>query len=206
MAASCEVVAARRPSRRARWTVIAVGCAVLAGGAAWSVLRDGEDPAVAVPAKVCDGSLAGDLVSPLLGEHGTAYSEEAQGFKGESTTGFCSVRGGGMGVCIHYRRWSAGFYTDESIEELISANGNQALKVGTAKGYVNDHAGALFVPCPKSDDPESKVQVQAEYLRPVDANENGTERFRDLTVATARYVARNLLDCKGTESLSGANP
>ncbi|MEV6588092.1 hypothetical protein [Streptomyces acidicola] len=161
---------------------------------------------MAVPAKVCDGSLAGNLVSPLLGDHGTAYSEEAQGFKGESTTGFCSVRGGGLTVRISYRLWSGDFYKDEAVEELITADGRQALKVGTAKGYASDTSGALFVPCPKSDDAESKVQVQAEYLKHDDAKDNGTERFRDLTAATARYVAQDLLGCEGAESLSEPNP
>lgn len=46
---SHPVVDAPRPSRRACWIGVAVGCAVLAGGIGWWALREGS--AVAVPAE-----------------------------------------------------------------------------------------------------------------------------------------------------------
>jgi hypothetical protein len=155
---------------------------------------------------VCDGSLAGDLVSPLLGEHGSAYAEEVQGFEKGGTTGFCSARGGGVALRISYHRWSGDSYKDETVEKLISTDGRQALKVGTAKGYTSASAGALFVPCPRNDDPDSKVQIQVEYLHHDGTKETEAKAFRDLTLATARYVAQDLLQCDGAESLRESTP
>jgi hypothetical protein len=145
-------------------------------------------------------------VSPLLGDHGSAYTEEVRGFEKDGTTGFCSVRGGGLALQISYHRWSGDSYKDETVEKLISTDGRQALKVGTAKGYTSDSAGALFVPCPRKDDADSKVQIQAEYLHHDGTKETETKAFRDLTLATARYVAQDLLQCEGAESLSEPTP
>ncbi|MFL5994884.1 MAG: hypothetical protein ACJ736_11335 [Streptomyces sp.] len=103
---------------------------------------------------------------------------------------------------ISYRRWSGDFYNDKAIEELIAADGRHALTAGKAKGYASDTSGALFVPCPTNDDPESKVQIQTEYLKHGDGKEADTKLFGDLTVAAARRVAQDLLNCEGAESLS----
>lgn len=107
---------------------------------------------------------------------------------------------------ISYHRWSGDSYKDETVEKLISTDGRQALKAGTAKGYTSDSAGALFVPCPTNDDPGSKVQIQAAYLHHDGTKDTETRAFRDLTLATARYVAQDLLRCEGAESLSESTP
>jgi len=199
MVESGPAVDAPRPSRRARWIAVAVGCAVLAGGIGWWALREGS--AVAVPAKVCDGSLGGSLVSPLLPDHGTAYSEEVQGFgTGSSGVGFCSIRGGGQGLRLSYHRWTGDSYSDKTIEKLASAKGRQALKVGTAKGDVSNTFGELFVRCASKADPDSKVQVSVEYLHR-DGTKGAVADLRALTVAATRYVAQDLLDCEGAETL-----
>jgi hypothetical protein len=181
---------------------VAVGCVVLAGGIGWWALREG--PAVSVPAKVCDGSLSGSLVSTLLPDYGTAYSEKVQGFgKDGSGAGFCSIRGGGLGLHLSYHRWTGDFYSDKTIEDLASAKGRQALKAGTAKGDVSDTFGELFVQCPSKADPDSKVQVSVEYLHR-DGTKGAVADLRALTVAAARYVAQDLLDCEGAEALATA--
>ncbi|WP_329313797.1 hypothetical protein [Streptomyces sp. NBC_01262] len=156
---------------------------------------------MAVPAKVCDGSLSGSLVSPLLPDHGTAYSEEVQGFGTDSSgVGFCSIRGGGQGLHLSYHRWTGDSYSDKTIEELASAKGRQALKVGAAKGDVSNTFGELFVQCPSKADSDSKVQVSVEYLHR-DGTKGAVADLRALTVAASRYVAQDLLDCEGAETL-----
>jgi hypothetical protein len=65
---------------------------------------------------------------------------------------------------------------------------------------VSNAFGELFVQCPSKADSESKVQVTVEYLHR-DGTKGAVADLRALTVATARYVAQDLLDYEGAETL-----
>lgn len=187
-----------RPRHRGRSIAVAAGTVVLAAGAGWWVLRGGEDPAVAVPSRVCDGSISGGLASPVLPKRGTAYTEETRAFdKPGGSSGYCFLRAGGISVEIKYDLSAGGTFSEENIEEQAALKGRSSLASGTAKGYVSDRGGALFVPCPTQGDRDSLAWVTVGYVH-ADDDLNGSQQpgFRDLTIAAARYAAQDLLACE----------
>ncbi|MFD9498230.1 hypothetical protein [Streptomyces sp. NPDC060035] len=126
---------------------------VLIGLGAWA-LWPWEEPAVAVPDRVCGDALPGDPVRDLLPEHGKGFEEYLFGSSSAtsvSTTWKCTLSAGGQSVHLEkYLILSTDDYSSQDIARDAAKAGNTPLSWGTEKGFIEGNAVSLFVGCTSS--------------------------------------------------------
>ena len=209
-----------RPAGRARWKIPAAVVAVLvvlAGVGIWLMWPD-QDPAVAVPGKVCEKSLPGGNVKGLMPEHGEKFQEKnaynfASAGRSQDTMqdwglGQCLLTGGGTTVEVEYRLLQGGDPTRDDVERDAKKSGSTPLTLGEAVGYLNGPGAHLFVDCAVRAGGKDLLEVS------VGVGGNGADMKDPAVRASAaglaadavRHAAQDIRHCADAESLPGGAP
>lgn len=190
--------------------LVMVSAIVLATVAALGVWKfwPSADPVVAVPARVCDASIDGSLISPLLPERGEPFKEERFAYFGQrsiSAPGKCYLSGGGAQVSIAYVHiLSPEDYSREDIERDAAKPGNRPVSLGGAKGYADAHSVSLFTGCRSEAGRETLVEV-ATSISDSTKDEATLQRAAALTAEVSRSVAPRMKSCTA-QPLPQGNP
>ncbi|MFE5023540.1 hypothetical protein ACFRAO_09555 [Streptomyces sp. NPDC056656] len=202
------------------WKVTAVVLGVLlvlAGAGVWLLWPD-EEPAVAVPGKVCEKSLSGAAVKGLMPKHGEMFQERnaykfasaghSRDAMREWALGQCLLTGGGAKVDVEYRLLQGGDYTRADAERDARTSGHKPLTLGDAIGYLNGTGAHLFVNCPVRSGGDELLSVT------VGVGGSGTD-MKDravrasaaaLAADTTRHAAQDIRQCAGAENLPEGAP
>lgn len=190
---------------------------VLAGAGVWLLWPD-EEPAVAVPGKVCEKSLSGGTMKGLMPDRGAKFQERnaynfataghSQDAMQDWGLGQCLLTGGGVTVKVEYRLLQGGDYTRDDAERDAHQAGSMPLTLGDATGYLRGPGAHLFVNCPVRAGGDELLEVL------VGVGGSGTD-MKDRTVRasaaalaadTARHAAQGIRHCAGAERLPGGAP
>ncbi|MEW2066206.1 hypothetical protein [Streptomyces sp. NPDC007346] len=181
---------------------------LLAGLGFWAFRSSGE-ASVAVPARVCDGSLPGSAVRPLLPEQGEGFKEELYGYRGSGAAtvqGRCTLTGGGRTVqIVHSLILHPSDSVRTKIAEEIERPGNTAIHLGEASGYATPGAIYLFLDCraPEGDHLVRVTTGLGGSDQPL-KDRATMERVAGLTADAARSVAPRIDTCEADRLPGGA--
>ncbi|WP_406106285.1 hypothetical protein OG698_28315 [Streptomyces sp. NBC_01003] len=221
MTETAPTATASLPARGRPWRVTAVVVGVLlvlaAGAGVWLLWPD-EEPAVAVPGKVCEKSLPGAAVKDLMPEHGekfqerNAYKFASAGHSQDAMRGWalgqCLLSGGGAKVDVEYRLLQGGDYTRADAERDARKSGHTPLMLGDAIGYLNGSGAHLFVNCPVRSGGDELLSVTVGVGGSGTDMKDGAVRASAAALAadTARHAAQDIRQCADAENLPEAAP
>ncbi|MER5227488.1 hypothetical protein [Streptomyces flaveus] len=190
---------------------------VLAGAGVWLLWPD-EEPAVAVPGKVCEKSLPGGTVKGLMPDRGAKFQEKnaynfataghSQDAMRDWGLGQCLLTGGGVTVEVEYRLLQGGEYTRDDAERDARKSGSTPFTLGEAVGYLDGPGAHLFVDCPLRTGGDELLEVS------VGVGGSGTDTkdravrasAAALAADTARHAAQDIWHCAGAERLPDGAP
>ncbi|WP_329623754.1 hypothetical protein OG357_27855 [Streptomyces sp. NBC_01255] len=192
-----------RPSRRGlAFAALGLVLAVAVGVIWWRAAAKPTAAPVAVPERVCGGSVSRAPLVRLLPEHGDPYQEYlGPGPAQTHVSTWCRVRGGGATVQFFYvRETPEGF--KEQLAKYPKRKENAPLGWGKVKGWGNDTSAHLYVDCPNEElGLIQQVHIQVGYSKPYGHPvENQRALLGQLVADGARYVAKGLT-CKGADEL-----
>jgi hypothetical protein len=197
-------VPARESNRRKIVLPLCLGAVVLIGLGAWA-LWPTEEPAIAVPDRVCGDALPGGPVRDLLPEHGKGFEEELLGSSSAtsvSTTWKCRLSGGGQSVhLVHSPILGVDDYSAQDIARDAAKSGNIPLSWGTEKGFIEGNTVSLFVGCESSEGRPILLETHT-TVSGTDAELGGRtaqEKATALAADTARFMAARVDYCKPPE-------
>ncbi|WP_405480809.1 hypothetical protein [Streptomyces sp. NBC_00009] len=208
------------PTRGRPWKVSAVAAGVLlvlAGVGAWLLWPD-EEPAVAVPRKVCEKSLPGTAVRGLMPEHGEKFqernsykfssAEHSQGAMRGWALGQCLLTGGGAKVDVEYRLLQGADYNRADAEHDARKSGHTPLTLGNAIGYLYGTGAHLFVNCPVHSGGDELLSISVGVGGSGPDMKDHTLRANAATLAasTARHAAQDIRQCADAENLPDGAP
>ncbi|MEV0775576.1 hypothetical protein [Streptomyces sp. NPDC050428] len=186
----------------------ALGVLAVAGVGGWA-LWSAEEPAVAVPDRVCQEMVPSTQVKSLLPERGEAFEQASSNFVPDSAKGLgsCELTGGGKTINIRYGMIQAADFTLDSVTRDATEPGKTPLSLGPAKGYLREAGGSLLVACPyeKGRNDLLDVSVGVEGL-PDTKDGATTKEIAALTADVARAVAREVENCEGADELPDTAP
>lgn len=209
-----------RPAGRTPWKIPAAVVAVLlvlAGVGVWLLWPD-EEPAVAVPGKVCEKSLPGGSVKGLMPQHGEKFQEKnaynfasaghSQDAMQDWGLGQCLLTGGGTTVEVEYRLLQGGDYTRDDVERDANKSGSTPLTLGGAAGYLDGPGAHLFVDCPVRAGGDGLLEVSVGVGGSGADTKDPAVRASAARLAadTARHAAQDIRHCADAESLPGGAP
>ncbi|MFD3995391.1 hypothetical protein [Streptomyces sp. NPDC058583] len=178
--------------------------AVTAGGLFWWRAGKQSTPTpVAVPQRVCDGSVSADSLGKLLPEYGNPYQEYlSEGPDQSRVSTWCTVHGGGATVTFFYVREMIPDGFEEQLAKRLKRKENAPLTWGPAKGWGNDTGAHLYVDCPDEElGLVQQVHVEVGYSKPLEHRVDEVRAVLGRLVADgARYVAKGL-QCEGADRL-----
>lgn len=199
--------------RSKRW-VMCIGLALFvmaAGIAAWRFWPASEVP-VAVPNRVCDRVLPGDVVSKLLPDKGKEFQESVSGEvdfnEVTNKPPTCRLSAGGRIIAVSYDHFAESKFTStiESvkarIEENTNAPGSTAIRFGDSRGYSSSHGAELIIDCPKRFSSESTprrgiIRVTVYEVPPVTTTVADRGNFGRFAAQVMRAVSKDVVQCKG---------
>ncbi|MFI6929938.1 hypothetical protein [Streptomyces sp. NPDC050287] len=187
-----------------------VGVLAVAGVVAWQVWPS-EEPAVAVPARVCDGALSGAAVRALLPEKGKSFAEWHSGaFNPRSIDvkqrpGTCKVYGGDKSVEISHSFYLQSDYSMKDADRGASMAGNTRITLGKALGYYKGDTVFLFADCTGQYDKE-KTLVEVDVTYEKTTNRTAIQNMASLAADTLRLEARELWRCETADALPNGSP
>ncbi|NEC21616.1 hypothetical protein [Streptomyces parvus] len=207
MGASSGATSSWISDRRA--LVVGLGVLIVAGTGAALLLPD-QKPQVAVPDRVCQGTVPGKQVAALLPNTGDPFEEvRSTNFVADASKGLgaCELSGGGQDLAISYRRIQAPEFTTETVARKSTEPGNTPISLGPATGYIGRYKAALFVPCPYKEGRNDLLEVSVEVGSASEIKDRtAREEVSELTADTARAVAREVVRCKGAAELPDIAP
>ncbi|MFJ6442973.1 hypothetical protein [Streptomyces sp. NPDC091649] len=166
------------------------------------------DSVIAVPDRVCDASIDGSLVSPLLPERGEPFKEERFSYFGQgsiSAPGKCYLSAGGEQVSIAYVHiLSPEDYSREDIERDAAKPGSTPVSLGNAKGYADARSVSLFTGCRSEAGRETLVEVKTS-ISDSTKDETALRRAAALTAEVSRSVTPRMKSCTA-EALPQGDP
>ncbi|WP_158778698.1 hypothetical protein [Streptomyces cellulosae] len=187
-----------------------VGALAVAGVVAWQVWPS-EEPAVAVPARVCDGALSGAAVRELLPEKGKPFAEWHSGafnprsVDSKQRPGTCKVYGGGKSVRIDHSSYLQSTYSMKNVDRGASMAGNIRITLGKAIGYYKGDTVFLFADCTgKYDKEKALVEVDVTYEKTT--NRATIQNMASLAADTLRLEAREIWRCESADALPNGSP
>ncbi|WP_411148594.1 hypothetical protein [Streptomyces sp. A30] len=199
-------------SRRVKTSIAlaVVGALAVAGAVVWQVWPS-EEPAVAVPAQVCDDALPGAVVKELLPEKGEPFSQWSSGVLNpqepyrKQAPGTCKLYGGGKAITINHSFYLQSEYSMEDAVRGAKEEGLTRITLGKAVGYYKGDTVFLFADCSsKAAETEALVEVNVTF-------EKTTERtviqnMASLAADTLRLETRELWTCDGADDLPNGSP
>ena len=209
-----------RPAGSTPWKVPAAVVAVLlvlAGVGVWLMWPD-EEPAVAVPGKVCEKTLPGGTVKGLMPDRGEKFQERnaynfataghSQDAMRDWGLGQCLLTGGGVTVNIAYRLLQGGDYTRDDVERDAQQSGSMPLTLGDATGFLRGPGAHLFVNCPLRAGGDELLEISVGVGGKGADMKDRTVRASAAALAadTARHAAQDIRPCAGAERLPGGTP
>ncbi|MFC9700696.1 hypothetical protein ACFTWD_08400 [Streptomyces sp. NPDC056943] len=177
--------------------------AVTAGVLWWRADRQQAPAPVAVPQRVCDGSVSADSLGKLLPERGNPYQEYlSEGPAQTHVSTWCTVHGGGATVTFFYVREMIPDGFEQQLAKRLKRQENAPLTWGPVKGWGNDTGAHLYVDCPDEElGLVQQVHVEVGYSKPLEHRVDDVRAVLGQLVADgARYVAKGL-KCKGADNL-----
>ncbi|MFF0568423.1 hypothetical protein ACFYT7_12345 [Streptomyces sp. NPDC004041] len=189
--------------------VVALGALVAAGAGVALFLPD-QKPQVAVPDRVCQGTVPGEHVTAFLPPTGEPFEEvRSTNFAAGASQGLgtCELSAGGQDLAISYRRIQDPEFTTETVARHASRPGNTPISLGSATGYVGRYKAALFAPCPYSEgrDDLLEVSIQVGETSEIKGRTARVEASQ-LTADAARAVVRHVVGCEGGTELPDSTP
>ncbi|MFD6278118.1 hypothetical protein ACFWFI_21520 [Streptomyces sp. NPDC060209] len=182
---------------------VSLGVVVLAGLGAWAWWAS-QEPAVAVPDRVCAGALPAGPVRDLLPGHGEAYAEDYLygSDTSVSTVWKCSLSGGGASV--HFSNLlilSEEDYGHRDIARDAAEPGNTPLSWGAEKGYIEKGRVSLFVGCKGSKGSPVMLEVNVRVDKgDTDPKHPATrKKVTALAADFARFMAARVDHCASVE-------
>ncbi|MEU1485197.1 hypothetical protein [Streptomyces sp. NPDC005752] len=136
--------------------VVPVGAAavVLIGLGAWALWAS-QEPAIAVPDRVCADALPGGPVRGLLPGHGEGFDEDLFGSSSAtsvSTPWKCTLSAGGQSVQLsEFLILSEDDYSSQDIVRDAAKSGNIPLSWGAQKGFIEGNTVSLYVGCESAE-------------------------------------------------------
>jgi hypothetical protein len=193
------------------WIALAVvGALAVAGVVVWQVWPS-EEPAVAVPARVCDDALPGAAVRALLPEKGKAFSEfhtdafNPKNLHTEAKPGTCKMYGGGKSIKIGHSFYLQSEYSMEDAVRGAKRESLTRITLGKAVGYYKGDTVFLFADCSsKAAETEALVEVDVTFEKTTDRTV--IQNMASLAADTLRLEARELWTCDGADDLPNGSP
>ncbi|WP_406400416.1 hypothetical protein OH805_15510 [Streptomyces sp. NBC_00879] len=171
----------------------------------WWTSRDKGTSAVAVPERICGGTLPGKEVAALLPKEGDEFKEKLDLDFISTSNSWCGVTAGGSYIDFDYW-WDRSEAWTEELTKESKKSGNTPIELGATKGYASGRGATLFVDCPSESGlkKQVKVQVTLMYQAQPDSEKPQTD-FAALVGDATRYVAKQL-KCEGAARLPGEVP
>lgn len=187
---------------------VCLGVAALVGLGAWA-LWPSEEPAVAVPERVCQELVPSTHVKSLLPARGEAFEQGSSNFVPDLSKGLgkCELSGGGKTINIRYGMIQAADFTLDSVARDATEPGKTPLSLGAAEGYLRQAGGSLLVACPyeKGSNDLLDVSVGVEGLS--EAEDGATmKEIGGLTADVARVITQQVENCEGADDLPDTAP
>ncbi|MFD3501806.1 hypothetical protein [Streptomyces sp. NPDC058678] len=187
-----------------------MGALAVAGVVAWQIWPS-EEPAVAVPAQVCDDALPGAAAKVLLPDKGKPFSDWASGvfnprypYK-RAGSGTCKLYGGGKAITIEHSFYLQSEYSMQDVARGAEQAGNKKITLGKAHGYYKGDTVFLFADCsPKAAEAKALVEVDVTFEKTTDRTV--IQNMASLAADTLRLEARELWACEGADELPNGSP
>ncbi|MER5305431.1 hypothetical protein ABT039_39030 [Streptomyces lasiicapitis] len=199
--------------KRNLWTAVAVALVTAAGVAVWQ-LWPASAPAVAVPDRVCERTLPGNLAADFLPETGDKYWENVGDEFGAPYTGptpDCILSAGGRRVMVEYNkfldtdRYKTRHDAEEKVERVASNPGSAPLRLGEARGYASKHVAILLLNCSMQGYPGT-ITASVFGMSGFPSDSSNAKAFAELTAETLRLAARDVYKCPSGPALPTGSP